>query len=56
MSSVYDRVAAGEGVLWPGLNEEEKYSIWSLHLERGGGFMLYPEFCDVMDQLSARYA
>lgn len=50
--SVYERVAAGEGVMWPSLNEEERYGIWSLHLERGGGFMDYSEFCDEMDKLT----
>lgn len=51
MSTAYDSVASGKGSInWQLLTEEERYGIWSLHLERGGKFLDYTEFCDTMDE------
>lgn len=41
------------GYVWSTLNEEERYEVWSLHLEHGGADINYPEFCDLMDGIHA---
>lgn len=46
-----------ESYYWPGLSEEQRYGLWTDHLNAGGSELPYPVFCDLMDEISelARY-
>lgn len=35
--------------VWNTLTEEERYEVWSLHIEYGGEPVDYSAFCDLMD-------
>lgn len=36
---------------WCNLNEEERYEVWSEHIEAGGEDMTFFEFYDIMERI-----
>jgi hypothetical protein len=41
--------------VWSELGEEERYAVWSAHINAGGQDLSYPEFCNAMDYLATQH-
>lgn len=52
----YEKALTGDySFRWDRLNEEQRYGIWSLHIDNGGEALSYPAFCDKMDEHYAKF-